>query len=946
MLRKSSSRLGGRLAGMDAGPVLIFLLCSITLWSAKLPVDQCGSHAGRAHEEVFLHRQHAAARARLKLPAATAAGNQDIGQIAVIDDSGGVIGRRNPFSIDGKTLVFTPGYSVSTMGDSFDSTAATSGALIAGFRDDDSRKFDLTFAFPFFGKSYQQVWVDSNGMLTFTAGDPNANGSFGYFQAGLPAIAGLFTDLDPSSSSDGVRVRSESGRFVVTWSQVPLYGLPQTQTFQIRLYPDGRIEIAYRSMHVNDGVVGISAGGHASVSLVDFAGAVSGSFRSGVAEIFASTDAVDIVAASQKFYQTHDDAYDYLVFYNAEGVAAGPGVVAYESTVRSSGKGYGDSNYDYGSEYGSARRLQSVLNLGPLSQYPLDPNAAVPSRGSTGDTSLTILGHEAGHLFLALVSVPDPSGGSPPMLGRSLVHWAFTFNSDASFLEGNRIEDRGATASPRFVTTATVAGYSPLDQYLMGFLPPDRVPPTFAVLHSGQGAARPPQTGVEFSGDRFDIRIEDVIKAAGPRVPDSTVAQRRYRFAFVVIAPAGSTPDVSQVDRYRIGFEALFSSATNGIASADTSLKKSTRLSLAPAAGVVMGTAGLGAIELASPAPSTVTYALSAPAGILSVPASVTIAAGATRATFPINGTRAGVEEFTATPSDGSYETAYARVQVLSSASSLHLAAVSSDPRAVTVRAVDANNLPYSGIHLSASVSDQGSVNPASLVTDERGLATLQWTPGSSNILTVRIESGASIQVTPFGKPVIIAAANAASFSSHIAPGSFVSLAGVNLSASGDAQVIINESRTTVYYASDTLINFVVPRATFVGAASLVVQSSAGTSDPFPISLDAVAPGVFFESSTGYGAILIAGTADVTQVHPAAVGDYISIYCTGLGGSSDAKVEIGGVEIPVSYAGPTIIPGLDQVNALIPSGTPSGMQSLSLSIDGIRANEVKIQIAQ
>src|SRR5206468_4116589 len=128
---------------------------------------------------------------------------------------------------------------------------------------------------------YREVWVNSNGLLTFTAGDTNASGSFGYFESGLPGIAPLYTDLDPSKSTDGVHVLVETGRLVVTWAQVPLYsssdfGIPQNENFQVRLYPDGRIEIAYRSTNPQNAVVGITAGGGNPVTLVDFGAAPGG----------------------------------------------------------------------------------------------------------------------------------------------------------------------------------------------------------------------------------------------------------------------------------------------------------------------------------------------------------------------------------------------------------------------------------------------------------------------------------------------------------------------------------------------------------------------------------------------------------------------------------------------------------------------------------------------
>ena len=57
---------------------------------------------------------------------------------------------------------------------------------------------------------------------------------------------------------------------------------------------------------------------------------------------------------------------------------------------------------------------------------------------------MTVLGHEAGHLFLAFASVPDPTDPSArPMLGFGGSHWSFVFNSEASLNEGEQITDRG-----------------------------------------------------------------------------------------------------------------------------------------------------------------------------------------------------------------------------------------------------------------------------------------------------------------------------------------------------------------------------------------------------------------------------------------------------------------------------------------------------------------------
>ena len=121
--------------------------------------------------------------------------------------------------------------------------------------------------------------------------------------------------------------------------------------------------------------------------------------------------------------------------------------MAFEVTARSNRTGIGDPPRDVGEEYGSASRLQAVLNMGPLSQYPADPNGLVSARASSGDTPLTVLAHEAGHLFLAFASTRDPSNpDARPLLCSDQAHWAFTFNAEASLVSGSRIQDNGLSS--------------------------------------------------------------------------------------------------------------------------------------------------------------------------------------------------------------------------------------------------------------------------------------------------------------------------------------------------------------------------------------------------------------------------------------------------------------------------------------------------------------------
>ena len=69
------------------------------------------------------------------------------------------------------------------------------------------------------------------------------------------------------------------------------------------------------------------------------------------------------------------------------------------------------------------------------------------------------------------------------------------------------------------------------------------------------------------------------------------------------------------------------------------------------------------AVETAPRADLTVQ--VQTPKGFAQAPPTVRIPAGATSATFTLTGVKSGVEDLLATPLDATYETAFARVQVV-----------------------------------------------------------------------------------------------------------------------------------------------------------------------------------------------------------------------------------------------------------------------------------------
>ena len=101
-----------------------------------------------------------------------------------------------------------------------------------------------------------------------------------------------------------------------------------------------------------------------------------------------------------------------------------------------------------------------------LGKYPDDPQQTFLGENNT----VSVLGQEAAIAGSRSSGSATTRAASPnALLGRDVAHWSFFFDSDASVMEGNDIEDLGGGS---FRTTAAVQRYSQLDQYAMGLLPP------------------------------------------------------------------------------------------------------------------------------------------------------------------------------------------------------------------------------------------------------------------------------------------------------------------------------------------------------------------------------------------------------------------------------------------------------------------------------------------
>jgi hypothetical protein len=442
--------------------------------------------------------------------------------------------------------------------------------------DDDSESQSSSFAFNFYGRPQTTVFVNSDGNVTFEEEDKSSTErNVARLLTGPPRVAAFLADLDPTSGGK-IFVNAVSDQYTVTWCSVRGFDSARSITTQLTLLPGGTVELKYAdaAASLSDAVVGVSPGRTGTFTSVNLSDAgPSGGGSAAVGERFAARVQLDNVAVTKKFYATHPDNYDQLVIWSDATLVQNS--FAYETTIANEIRGIGVDVYDASREFGSGGRLRSLAVMDWLGKYPDDPRTKFLGENNT----LSVMGQEVGHRWLAFLDFRDRTGArSDQLLGRDQAHWSFFFDSDASVMEGNDIEDLGGGS---FRTADAVKRYSLLDQYAMGLVGEGSVPPFFYVESpSNMSVTRTsesgPQIGVTFNGTRREVLIQDIVAIHGARIPNAANAAKEHRQAFIYITSAGKSAESGQIeklDNIRRQWEQFFLSATDGRMRAITVLR-------------------------------------------------------------------------------------------------------------------------------------------------------------------------------------------------------------------------------------------------------------------------------------------------------------------------------------------------------------------------------------
>ena len=312
----------------------------------------------------------------------------------------------------------------------------------------------------------------------------------------------------------------------------------------------------------------------------------------------------------------------------------------------------------------------------------------------------------------------------------------------------------------------------------------------------------------------------------------------------------------------------------------------------------------------------------------------------------------------------------------------------------LALEVIDQFGLPLPNVPVAFGIQQGGGqIASADSATNQYGIATAQAIMGPAATANVFTATAANVRVlfidTGVLQPLISdnGVVNSASFQPGpgIAPGSYVSIFGFNLAfgAVGETTVHLPVSLQSVsvsfdvpeanlslpghlIYVSPGQVNVQVPwELRGQGSVKIKVSISNASGLVATVPVADYSPGVYSYSSGGqsFAAAQDSASAPITTDHPAVRGQTVTLYGSGFGPvnnqpasgdpATDAtsttlatpNIMIGGLPAPVTFSG--LAPGyagLYQINVTVPPTVQSGLQTLSVAVNGAAANTVLLPV--
>jgi uncharacterized protein (TIGR03437 family) len=240
--------------------------------------------------------------------------------------------------------------------------------------------------------------------------------------------------------------------------------------------------------------------------------------------------------------------------------------------------------------------------------------------------------------------------------------------------------------------------------------------------------------------------------------------------------------------------------------------------------------------------------------------------------------------------------------------------------------------------------------------------------PLLSALSTVTVSvTAAAASAAPAPTGIVNAAAGEQATPSLVSPGSYIAIYGTGLADNGNpsatslplptnlngTQLFLGGLPMPLLYAGAGQVNALVPEGIAPNASyPLVVVRGEAESVPVALTVTELQPGTYTVDTSGSGGGIVTNASTGALIwaqNPAHAGDYLVIYCTGLGAltgangetqpgngaaapsdviyhaAANVNVTIGGMSTPALFAGLTpTYAGLYQVNVQVPPGVAAG----------------------